>query len=175
MVDRSGVIPLQYTGASLLFAWIFLLFYANTAGIEAAAPVSLMSAPYTISALCMVATMLFVAFVPRIGIAELTLPAVKAIGPGMHGSGNHDAVLNGFDPSDGFHLALLVGGGVLTGISSGIVAQQWVVAYCRVGLKTIICSSPTLMAVAIGAATLIMYLPRPAMLAAIVALPLISG
>lgn len=64
MLNRSGIVPLPYAGASLLFSWIYLLFYANSAGIEAAAPVSLYSAPYTISAMCMMATMAIIAFSP---------------------------------------------------------------------------------------------------------------
>lgn len=47
MLNRSGIVPLPYAGASLLFSWIYLLFYANSAGIEAAAPVSLYSARLT--------------------------------------------------------------------------------------------------------------------------------
>ena len=64
MLNRSGIVPLPYAGASLLFSWIYLLFYANSAGIEAAAPVSLYSAPYAISATCMMATMAIIAFSP---------------------------------------------------------------------------------------------------------------
>lgn len=48
------VVAPAYTGVVFLLSWIYLLFYANSAGIEAAAPISLMSAGYTVSATCMV-------------------------------------------------------------------------------------------------------------------------
>lgn len=175
MLNKSGVVPPSYTGASLLFAWIYLLFYASTAGIEAAAPVSLMSAPYTLSAACMVTTMLVIAFAPAVKPSHLTQPVTKILAPLGTSIGTLMLLVNGFDPVDGFHFALLVGGGVLTGLFSGIMAQQWVVAYCRVGLKSAICSFPTLMAVAIGVSTLVMYLPTEITYAAIVILPLIAG
>lgn len=175
MLNKSGVVPPSYTGASLLFAWIYLLFYASTAGIEAAAPVSLMSAPYTLSAACMVATMLAIAFAPVVKPQHLTQPAAKVLAPLGTSIGTLMLLANGFDPADGFHLALLAGGGVLTGLFSGVMAQQWVVAYCRVGLKSAICSFPTLMAVAIGVSTLVMYLPTEITYAAIVILPLVAG
>lgn len=175
MLNRSGIVPLPYAGASLLFSWIYLLFYANSAGIEAAAPVSLYSAPYTISAMCMMATMAIIAFSPIAQTKWLTSIAAKILPPVGTSVGTLLLIVNGFDPADGFHSALLIGGGVLTGVFSGIMAQQWVIAYCRVGLKSAICSFPTLMAVAIGSSTLVMYLPTEIMYAVIIVLPLISG
>lgn len=175
LINRSGIVPPPYAGASLLFAWVYLLFYANSAGIEAAAPVSLYSAPYTISATCMMATMLVIAFAPIAKAEWLTSPAIKILTPIGTSAGTLLLIANGFDPIEGSHFALLVIGGTLTGIFSGIMAQQWVVAYCRVGLKSAICSFPTLMAIAIGASTLVMYLPTEATYAAIVILPLIAG
>lgn len=175
MLNRSGIVPLPYAGASLLFSWIYLLFYANSAGIEAAAPVSLYSAPYAISATCMMATMAIIAFSPIAQTKWLTLIAAKILPPVGTSVGTLLLIVNGFDPADGFHSALLIGGGVLTGVFSGVMSQQWVIAYCRVGLKSVICSFPTLMAVAIGSSTLVMYLPTEIMYAVIIVLPLISG
>lgn len=58
MQSRAFIgVPPVYTGVIFLFSWIYLLFYAQTAGIEAAAPVSLMSGSYTISAFVMCATL----------------------------------------------------------------------------------------------------------------------
>ena len=39
---RSALVAPAYTGVTLLLSWIYLTFYAATAGIEAAAPISLM-------------------------------------------------------------------------------------------------------------------------------------
>ena len=60
MQSRAFIgVPPVYTGVIFLFSWIYLLFYAQTAGIEAAAPVSLMSGSYTISAFVMCATLMY--------------------------------------------------------------------------------------------------------------------
>ena len=44
-MDKGGsaLVAPAYTGVTLLLSWIYLTFYAATAGIEAAAPISLMS------------------------------------------------------------------------------------------------------------------------------------
>ena len=65
MQSRSFIgVPPVYTGVVFLLSWIYLLFYAQSAGIEAAAPVSLMSGSYTASAFVMSATLLLIAFLP---------------------------------------------------------------------------------------------------------------
>lgn len=64
-MNKSGyavTVPPAYTGVVFLFCWTYLMFYASSAGIEAAAPISLYSASYTISALVMVATLLVLSF-----------------------------------------------------------------------------------------------------------------
>ena len=35
----DGLVPVPYVGISFLQSWIFMLFYARSAGIEAAAPI----------------------------------------------------------------------------------------------------------------------------------------
>lgn len=170
----SGIVSPAYAGVALLLAWIYLLFYANTAGIEAAAPISLMSSSYMISSLAMLAVTLVIAFSPRIGITQLTAVPTKIVVPiGMAG-GTLLLIVNGLEPHADSSMALLVAGGILTGMFSGIMAQQWALAYSRVGLKTAICSFPMLVAVALGVSTLAMYLPQSTTLAVIVALPMAS-
>ena len=39
----NPVVPPVYIGVSFLLSWVYLLFYARSAGIEAAALISLMS------------------------------------------------------------------------------------------------------------------------------------
>ena len=58
----SALVAPAYTGVTLLLSWIYLTFYAATAGIEAAAPISLMGVGYMTSALFMTVTVLVIAF-----------------------------------------------------------------------------------------------------------------
>lgn len=77
MQSRSFIgVPPVYTGVVFLLSWIYLLFYAQSAGIEAAAPVSLMSGSYTASALVMSATLLLIAFPHFDRVRFLALPLV---------------------------------------------------------------------------------------------------
>ncbi len=62
-LDREMILP-SYSGVAFLLCWIYLLFYANSAGIEAAAPISLMGAPYTLSSTVMCVVILVIAFGP---------------------------------------------------------------------------------------------------------------
>lgn len=165
------IVPPAYTGVAFLLSWIYLLFYANSAGIEAAAPISLMSAGYTVSATCMVATLLVVAFLPLDVGALLTLNATKVVVPLGLSAGTVLMIMGGF----GFGGALTWVGGVCTGVFSGIMAQQWIVAYRRVGLKDAINSFPMLTAIAVSMCLTMMYLPRIILLTATVAFPLVSG
>lgn len=160
-----------YAGVSLLFSWIYLLFYAQSAGIEAAAPVSLMSAGYTISALFMSATLLVLAFCPFRRVEFLTSSVVKAATPLGMSLGTLVLIASG----SGDDVALLWVGGITTGVTSGIMAQQWAVAYSRVGLKAAACSFPILMAASVGICATLMYLPSSTMILATIALPAISG
>ncbi|MEE0845371.1 MAG: LuxR C-terminal-related transcriptional regulator [Eggerthellaceae bacterium] len=171
--NRAFLIPPAYAGAALHLAWTYLTFYANTAGIEAAAPVSLMSAAYSLSAVVMVATLFIIAFSKGIGSAQLTSIPVKIITPFGLSVGTLLLVTNGFDYQNDF-TPLVVAGALLTGVFSGILVQQWVLVYSRIGLRTAVCSFPALMAVALGVSILLMYLPQPVMFAGMVALPIVS-
>lgn len=74
-------VPPVYTGVVFLLSWIYLLFYAQTAGIEAAAPVSLMSGPYLVSALVMSLTLLAISFAPFGRVEFLTASFAKIAAP----------------------------------------------------------------------------------------------
>lgn len=166
----TSLVPPAYTGVALLLSWIYLLFYASTAGIEAAAPISLMSSGYIISTVTMVATLLAIGFAPFDRSAFLTSVSTKiAVGVAMPIS-TCLMIASGSSQS----LALLIAGGVSTGVASGVMAQQWVIAYRRVGLKSAICSFPALMCVAVCVCLTIMYFPRVVMLGCAVVLPIIS-
>ena len=172
MQSRSFIgVPPVYTGIVFLLSWIYLLFYAQSAGIEAAAPVSLMSGSYTASAFVMSATLLLIAFLPFDRVRFLALPLVKVVAPLLTVSGTLTLVLGGsLTPSP-----LMVLGGVLTGLGSGVMAQQWVMAYRRSGLSVAINSFPMLVAMAVGVCTTLMYLPGEALLIATIAFPGVSG
>lgn len=172
-VSRTGLIPPAYAGVALLLSWTYLTFYANTAGIGLAAPVSLMSAAYSLSTVCMVATLIIIAFSKRIGSVQLTSIPAKVITPLGLSFGTLLLFTNGFDYQTDFGaLALL--GSILTGIFSGILTQQWVLVFSRIGLRVAVCSFPALMAAATGTSLLLMYLPKPIMLAGTILLPIIS-
>ena len=160
----------MYTGVSLLLSWIYLVFYASTAGIEASAPVSLMSASYMASAIVMSVTVLVIAFAPIDRRAFLTTKAVKIVTP-LGLSCSTSLLIGG---SIAQSVALLLVGGMLTGVFSGIMAQQWVFAYRRVSLKSSICSFPALMVMAVGVCMTVMYLPRWVLYVVAVALPIVS-
>ena len=170
MRGQSTLVAPVYTGVSLLLSWIYLVFYAASAGIEASAPVSLMSSSYMASAVVMAATVLVIAFAPIDRLSFLTANATKVVTPlGLSGS---TALLIGGGISQ--NLVLLIAGGVLTGVFSGIMAQQWVLAYRRVSLKSSICSFPALMVMAVGICMTVMYLPRWVLYMVAVVLPVVS-
>ena len=172
MQSRSFIgVPPVYTGIVFLLSWIYLLFYAQSAGIEAAAPVSLMSGSYTASAFVMSATLLLIAFLPFDRVRFLALPLVKVVAPLLTVSGTLTLVLGGSLPPS----PLMVLGSVLTGLGSGVMAQQWVMAYRRIGLSVAINSFPMLVAMAVGVCTTLMYLPGEALLIATIAFPVVSG
>ena len=82
-MDKGGsaLVAPAYTGVTLLLSWIYLTFYAATAGIEAAAPISLMGVGYMTSALFMTVTVLVIAFTSFGRSAMLTSPIVKVATP----------------------------------------------------------------------------------------------
>ena len=167
----TGVPPV-YTGVVFLFSWIYLLFYAQTAGIEAAAPVSLMSGSYTISAFVMCATLVAIAFLPFDRARFLTAAPAKIASPLIMSFGTAALMAN---VPDSLFLASVGIGGVLTGLGSGIVAQQWVMAYRRVGLSVAINSFPMLMAMVVGVCATLMYLPGDVLRVATIAAPVVAG
>ena len=173
MQSRAFIgVPPVYTGVIFLFSWIYLLFYAQTAGIEAAAPVSLMSGPYTISAFVMCATLVAIAFLPFGRVRFLTSAPVKIASPLIMAVGT---VILMADIPDSLVFSSVGIGGVLTGIGSGVVAQQWAMAYRRVGLNVAINSFPMLMAMAVGVCATLMYLPGDVLRVATVVSPAVAG
>ena len=121
----NPVVPPAYIGVSFLLSWVYLLFYARSAGIEAAAPISLMSFGYTLSAVLMVLTLLVVAFFVKKRVRFLTSVSVKAFAGVVLPAGTVVLVAGGYLQLP----ALLFLGGVLTGVASGdpVVAMD-----CRV-------------------------------------------
>lgn len=168
--DRGVVLP-AYSGVALLLSWIYLLFYANSAGIEAAAPISLMGIPYTLSSLLMSVVVLVIAFGPS-DLPERIMSGKAKVASSL-GTSVGTLLMVGLSESDVMWLTLA--GAAVTGVFSGILAQQWVVAYKRVGLKATIGSFPALLAVAVGICMTAMYLPRVAVLAITALLPIVSG
>lgn len=166
----SPVVPPVYIGVSFLLSWVYLLFYARSAGIEAAAPISLMSFGYTLSAVLMTATLLAVAFLVKKRVRFLTSVPVKLFAGIALPVGTAVLIAGGF-----LQLSiLLVLGGVLTGVASGVQTLQWIVAYKRVGLNTAISSFPLLLAVSVGTCVTLMYLPGIVLVLATVVLPIVS-
>lgn len=165
----TSVTP-AYLGVTLLLSWIYLLFYANSAGIEASAPVSLMSSGYTSSALFMVAALLVIAFAPFDKVAFLTSTPVKVVIPILLSASTALLIVGG----SVHNLAFILAGGSATGIFSGFMAQQWVTAFRRIGIKLAVCSFPKMMAMAICVCMTVMYLPLGAIYAIIIALPIVS-
>ncbi|WP_417299874.1 helix-turn-helix domain-containing protein [Ellagibacter isourolithinifaciens] len=173
MQSRAFIgVPPVYTGVIFLFSWIYLLFYAQTAGIEAAAPVSLMSGSYTISAFVMCATLVAIAFLPFGRVRFLTSVSVKIASPLLMTVGT---VILMADIPDSLVFVSVGIGGVLTGLGSGVAAQQWAMAYRRVGLSVAISSFPLLMAMAVGVCATLMYLPGDVLRAATIVAPAVAG
>ena len=173
MQSRAFIgVPPVYTGVIFLFSWIYLLFYAQTAGIEAAAPVSLMSGSYTISAFVMCATLVAIAFLPFDRVRFLTSVSVKIASPLLMTVGT---VILMADIPDSLVFVSVGIGGVLTGLGSGVAAQQWAMAYRRVGLSVAISSFPLLMAMTVGVCATLMYLPGDVLRAATIVAPAVVG
>ncbi|MGI6032444.1 MAG: helix-turn-helix transcriptional regulator [Coriobacteriales bacterium] len=170
----SGLlVPPAYVGVVFLLCWTYLLFYASTAGIEAAAPISLMSIGYTVSALCMTAVLLIIGFfpsAPQRKVEFLSDPAVKIItGLGLT-AGTALLLYASFNQP---LLPLLIAA-IATGVFSGIMLQQWVMAYRNISLSSAICSFPILMAIIIGIAVTVLYFPPSVMYVVTCLLPLFS-
>ena len=169
-LDREMILP-SYSGVAFLLCWIYLLFYANSAGIEAAAPISLMGAPYTLSSTVMCVVILVIAFGPTSFSQAIMTNKVKIASSLGTSIGTAFMIYAEGTGS----VWLLMTGSAITGAFSGILAQQWIVAYKRVGLKATISSFPALLALSIGICMTLMYLPKPCILAATIVSPIISG
>lgn len=167
----DGLVPVPYVGIPFLQSWIFMLFYARSAGIEAAAPISLMSNSYMFSVIIMVLTVLAIAFWPSNLNDHLMSSTMKAVAPISLAIST--AVLITCEML-GCIWPLYVSSAA-TGIFSGIMSQQWIIAYRRVDLRTLICSFPVLITVAIGTCVTAMYLPHTLMMGITVILPCVSG
>lgn len=126
----DGLVPVPYVGISFLQSWIFMLFYARSAGIEAAAPISLMSNSYMFSVIIMVLTVLAIAFWPSNLNDHLMSSTMKAVAPISLAIST--AVLITCEML-GCIWPLYVSSAA-TGIFSGIMSQQWIIAYRRVDL-----------------------------------------
>ena len=146
------------------------MFYASTAGIETAAPISLMSSGYAISAILLVVTLIAVSFAPVKRAAILTDKRMKVAIGALLPVGSSLLISGSLTSS----LALLAAGGVLTGIMSGFLSLQWVIAYRRIGLRVAANSFPMLMAMAVGICATLMYLPQTVLLAVTIVFPIIS-
>lgn len=146
------------------------MFYATSAGVEAAAPISLYSTGYTVSATCMTLTLLVVSFLRVDRTALLTDIRTKIVTGIALPLGTMLLIVNG----QADNIALTIAGGIITGVFSGIMSLQWIVAYQRVGLRVAAGSFPMLMAMSVGICATLMYLPRPVITAAIIIFPLIS-
>lgn len=168
--DKGIILP-SYSGVAFLLSWIYLLFYANSAGIEAAAPVSLMGIPYTLSSVVMSVIIIVIAFGPS-RFPELIMRNKMKVASSL-GTSVGTSFMLAAGIVDSFWL--MIAGAVVTGVFSGVLAQQWVVAYRRIGLKTMISSFPALLAVSTGICMIIMYLPRGIIFAFTVLMPIISG
>ena len=166
-----AAVPPAYLGVAFLFSWTYLLFYACTAGIEASAPISLMSTPYLISSITMVVTLFVLAFsrIDRVGF--LTLSAIKMLVPVVMAASSALILYATFHMQ---HLALIWVSGIATGVSSGLLSQQWVMVYRHVGLKVSLNSFPALMALSVTFCLTVLYFPTPVVYAAIVVCPIIS-
>lgn len=166
----SAIVPPVYTGVAFLACWTYLMFYATTAGIEAAAPISLYSAAYYSSAICMTVTLLAISFGNIDRVALLTSSKTKlAIGIGLP-TGSMLLISSGPE----LLLPLVIVGGVLTGVCSGAMLLQWVVAYQRVGLRVAAGSFPMLMAMVVSICATLLYFPRIVLTIATVVFPVIS-
>ena len=169
-LDREMILP-SYSGVAFLLCWIYLLFYANSAGIEAAAPISLMGAPYTLSSSVMCIVIMVIAFGSTRFSESIMTNKIKILSSLGTSIGTALMIYAG----GAENVWMLMIGSAITGAFSGILAQQWIVAYKRVGLKAMISSFPALLALSIGMCMTLMYLPKPCILAATIVAPIISG
>lgn len=165
-----SLVSAPYTGVALLFSWTYLMFYADSAGVQGAMPISLMSTSYMRSAVAFIITLCVLAFAPFNRTKVLTSSPAKII------TGTSMSISTAIMVSASFTGSSLLSaiGAVATGIASGLLTMQWVVAYRRIGIKRCICSFPTLMAMSVGICLTLMYLPRFVVLATMVIMPIVS-
>ncbi|MBQ2680303.1 MAG: helix-turn-helix transcriptional regulator [Eggerthellaceae bacterium] len=172
-MDRTKyvvTVPPAYTGVVFVFCWTYLTFYATSAGIEAAAPISLYSTSYSTSAAAMIITLVVLAFAPIDRIAFLTDFRTKLItGIGL-ALGTTLLITSG----NSTNLAVIVVAGIATGVLSGIMLMQWVMCYRRVGLRVAVGSFPLLMAMSVAICATLMYLPHEVVVGSAIVFPVIS-
>ena len=172
-MDRNKyvvTVPPAYTGVVFIFCWTYLTFYATSAGIEAAAPISLYSANYSISAAAMIITLLVLSFAPIDRSALLTDLRTKLLAGIGLALGTIFLVVTGNSAS----IAFIAIAGIITGVFSGIMLMQWVIAYRRVGLRVAAGSFPLLVAMSVAICTTLMYLPHEVVVASAIVFPIIS-
>ena len=172
-LNRNGyriTVPPAYTGVVFLFGWTYLMFYATSAGIEAAAPISLYSSAYSISALCMMVTLLTVSFAPIDRTKLLTDTRTKIIAGCALPIGTCILLASSYS----HNLTAIIAGGIVTGFFSGIMLLQWIVAYQRIGLRVAAGSFPMLMAMSVALCATLLYLPHFMLTIATIVFPLIS-
>lgn len=163
-------VPPAYTGVVFIFCWTYLMFYATSAGADAAALISLYSTSYSISAASMIITLLVLAFSPIDRSAFLTHARTKLIAGIGLAAGTALLAIAG----NSTNIALIVVAGIATGVLSGVMLMQWVMCYRRVGLRVAAGSFPLLMAMSVAICATLMYLPHEVMVGSAIVFPIIS-
>lgn len=169
--------PLQMIQPDLLgfvfhLSWLFLLFYSNAADTnQPFGGMGSTDAIYLSSAIALAATLCFGALRTKtfMRLCEsktgvVVAPLVTAIGTLLY-------CVHLSMPS----LALVVLGGILTGMGSGVIAARWASVFGNTTSRIIIANFPTILAAIVAICVSVGYLPHQLRLALLVLLPLCSG
>ena len=169
--------PLQTIRPDLLgfvfhLSWLFLLFYSNAADTnQPFGGMGSTDAIYLSSAIALAVTLCFGALRTKMFMrlcegktGVVVAPLVTAIGTLLY------CIHLGM-PS----LALVVLGGILTGMGSGVIAARWASVFGNTTSRIIIANFPTILAAIVAICVSVGYLPHELRLALLVLLPLCSG
>ncbi len=153
-------------------AWMYLLFFSTgevAGSLRASGRVY--GDVYFSSVVALSLTMLAGLLFTRRFMCLSTRPALVVAAPVLASLGTLLYVANVASP----HLWLVLGGGALTGIGSGLLAARWAALFGKYPADDLLANFALLLLAIVALCLSVTYLPREGQLALLICLPLLSG
>ena len=154
-------------------SWMYLLLYGNavitsrdSGGLVAAGDITYLASATALAAVMAVGILRTRRFMQlcESRAAALAAPALTALGTVLY-------CANQFTSAT----ALVIGGGLLTGLGSGVMAARWASVFGGAPARAVVENLPTLLAIIAVICASVNYVPYEVCLLLVVALPLLSG